>query len=424
MTVTPPLPATIPAATRTETETGATSAAPDLAAPGEITTQPEPTAKPRGARPALAGILPRLRARASQPTMTDEEAERLRAQVGDDPVPLGEDDLACGECGAVVHGPHDTADVYRVPPRIRGPWRESYRHLEGAPFTRCEACLARYAWAEHLAATLLPKGAPVGEVLLMGASAAEAVLATLNALRLMGMPDPQEASLTTPALAEAVRHLAHPGNLLAWRSREFLTDQGNPRPWAHVRASDRLRLRRAYVDMMAVRIARTAPPVKVPPPRAVPSVLQAPDNRAVTRLPGACLMCGIGAVPVPAMRVVRSGGMENVVREVWTERTWESHLLGASRSPRMVIGHLCPECDAAVMYAGALGPSALERAVAVHLRVQGRWDDGRHTLENVHGWAALALRSDGTATTPPPPPNSEPWAHLSGLERVAEALGL
>lgn len=390
----------------------------------------ENTLETRPGKPRNAGLFPRLRRPSPEP-MSDEHAERLRAVVSDDPVPLDPSDLACADCGRVVVGPHDPSAVTFAEPDAvilpSGQVSTATAGLAAEPLVTCSTCADRRTRAADLSARFLSGGITVGGLSQRGDGVVSLVRSTLAALVVLGIPEPSAEHLTREALSTAVRHLAPLGSSLSWRSRfaptrhpDARADTANPRPWAHVRVSDRTRLRTAYGAVMADRLALTAAPVDLAPPALTRDDL-AGTNPALP-VQGGCLFCGVGTVTVPALAVARLGGTARAARDVWTLRRLAPQYLGGLTSPVNLAGHLCPPCNAAAEHVGALGPSALERALVVHLGAGGTWRDDADTLAGLKGWGAVysdTLR----ANCAPPQPNSTPWAHVPNLPGLARALG-
>ena len=73
------------------------------------------------------------------------------------------------------------------------------------------------------------------------------------------------------------------------------------------------------------------------------------------------------------------------------------------------MGHLCPECDAAVESVGSIGVTSMVRAVVTCLRGRGQDDlarrieqaDSERTATGIVAWSVTGLT-----------PNEAPWAHL------------
>jgi hypothetical protein len=79
-----------------------------------------------------------------------------------------------------------------------------------------------------------------------------------------------------------------------------------------------------------------------------------------------CMFCGVGYQTVSAVVVAREG-RENVARDLWTAKRTRTQQLGGQLSPQQLCGYLCRVCASAVEHVGAMGPTALERALVVAL---------------------------------------------------------
>lgn len=130
-------------------------------------------------------------------------------------------------------------------------------------------------------------------------------------------------------------------------------------------------MQKANAALLHEQIARSAPARRVSAPST------------------ACLMCGIASVLVSALDLARGV-------QVW----WESGT-----------GHLCPACSAAVEHVGALGPTAIERALILHLTGTAPSGWGDVSLDGLVGWVALSTAR----------PNSSPWEHVAGLDEIRES---
>ena len=184
-----------------------------------------------------------------------------------------------------------------------------------------------------------------------------------------------------------VRHLRVSGAGLAWRdSDRSLTGRANRVRFSHVTVERSAAVRAAYAAVLRERVRRDAPPVLVSPPAGGPR---------------ACLLCGQGAVQVPAVAADVP---------VWFRRALTPSSLGG-RGPAAIEGWVCPSCDAAIEAEGAVGPTALvnalTRSLDPALAQRVRQADAEGALRGLVGWAVTGQ-----------PPNERPWQHadLSGLE--------
>lgn len=385
-------------------------------------TAPSPSTTPQSKRK-------RVRHAGGERTLTDAEAAALAARMPDDPIPLDPDDLACADCGRAVSGPIDPAAITWDDPNTAelggGALSLAVGGLSAEPLTTCPDCAARRALADDLTARLLPGGLSLAGIHYPREHAAGLVRAALTTLAALGVRTPDPDGLTREVLGIIVRRLAPHGAALGWSARfapvrlaDARPGTANPRPWAHVRESTRLALRRAYLGTMADRLSLSAPPVAlVPPPVSVPS-----GTGRTLAVPSGCLLCGLASVSRPAVAVARAGGRANAAADVWTYRESISpESLGGRPAPVRLAGHTCPVCTEALAYVGAVGPSALERSLLVALDLAGRWNESADALAGAVGWGGLYADAIRRSTTPPEP-NGTPWAHLGDLDALADRL--
>lgn len=371
---------------------------------------------------------PRRRVRHSGPgaPLTDEQAATLAAHLPDDPIPLSPSDCACRDCGVTVAGPLDLGAItYAEPSGValgdNGAVSSSVGGLHAEPLALCSTCADRHNRADRIAASVLPHGLTVAG--LHHADAAPLVRSCLVVLDVLDHRPPAERDLTPDLLGLMVRNLAPVGAVVGW-SRRFAPIRAfdarpgtaNPRPWAHLRESDRRACRRAWVGCMADRLAASAPPVNLTPPARL---MARPGTVVLT---SACLLCGVGSIERPALAVARDGGREAAALKVWEVRTTAPDALGARRSPASLAGWTCPPCSEACHWAGAVGPSAMERALLVALGLTGRHWPTSATMPGLIGWGALAADA-ARRGQPIPAPNPTPWAHLGDLDTLRSRLG-
>lgn len=332
--------------------------------------------------------------------MTDAEVERLRDRVPDDPAPLPEGGHACPGCG-VRTAPDRAEPVVTAPVYAARPDGRVGRHIATTALTRCADCRSLRDRSRALLDAHPSVRARLGNI------ADERAEAALCGLSLLGLPLP--ASVTEADLSALLRHLAHPGAAVRWENGAR-PGVSAPRPWSHVRESGRADLREAYATLLRERASAGSPDVTLTPPTVR---YWEPDVAA----PGGCLFCGVRAVAVASGEVARFGGREAAQRSAWRPLTAASGSLGGPRAPFSVAGHVCPPCSEALASVGAVGPTALERALAEHLpdavaqRFRAALAQMVGTVPGLVGWGALvyAARRRGTES---PRPNAEPWAHL------------
>jgi hypothetical protein len=319
--------------------------------------------------------------------------------------------LACPGCGVGTPAPRDAAEVVTVRRAADTP----AQRRDGAPvrLARCTDCLT----LRDRAAALLDAHPRI--LARLGSVAAEHAEAALSALVVLALPLPDPATTTQAEVWVLLDRLAVPGSAVGWQSRRPAQGRFQPVAWAHVTEDDRATVRAAYAGVLRDRLARNAPPEGITPPPLDPF-----DRGTALALTTACLLCGVGAVTVPAAWLTRTGGRKAVALDVWRLMTTSPRSLGGRSGPEGVTGYTCPSCSAAVASVGAVGPTALERALVEHLSATGReaaaqrlrdalGDPGTYgTVPGLLGWGALAY-SAHRAKRPATEPNSRPWAHLN-----------
>ncbi|UMG94157.1 hypothetical protein [Nocardioides sp. TF02-7] len=235
---------------------------------------------------------------------------------------------------------------------------------------------------------------------------------------LLGMPQPE--SVTEADLPALLRHLAHPGAAARWEARARPGKHARE-PWSHVTEDARASVRAAYAALLRERVTERSPDVALNPPTVH---YWEPDVPA----PGGCLLCGVAAVTVAAAQVARLGGREAAQAVAWRPLSTSAANLGGPRGPVRVTGHVCPPCDDALASVGAVGPTALERALAEHLTATGRESAAQRfraalaqtvgKVPGLTGWGALFYTARARNVAPPRP-NAAPWAHLDLSELSA-----
>jgi hypothetical protein len=215
-------------------------------------------------------------------------------------------------------------------------------------------------------------------------------------------------------LGALIHHLCEPGAHVAWRWRvataarvQKTVEPPSTSPFSYLASEEVAAVRRGYAAYLHERAVRDRGPQRLSPPEG--------SDR-----PG-CLLCGVGAVEVPAQRVARQG-VAAATRAVWFPLVVSSNAIGGSGGAP-IRGHVCPPCADAVQAVGAVGPTALSRALAASLRSQGlsaraiaiEYHDERvargaeRARSTLRGWGALP---------PTTPPSARPWAHLGRMEAV------
>ncbi len=308
---------------------------------------------------------------------------------------LPADHVACLGCGVAVPTPDEPVHADVLPhgalPGVVPPPHAPVRRVS---FGRCAPCQAIHDRARQMVADRPRLAAALGPD-----TAVHRVECGLLALDAVGA--------TAPASADAddlVRLLAPVGASVRWLARLSPAPQPGTQittcttaRWSHLSPEERQRCRTAQAATLRARVARSSPPVSIGPPKDC-------------RHPG-CLMCGVAAVRVAAVQVEREGGPQVSARTVWRSIT-TANRLGGRPGPDLLRGYLCPACSDAVDAVGAVGPTAMERAVVAHLGLSAK-GPVPPVLDGLVGWAGLP--GD-------PPPNAQPWDHCD-LSRVVEAVG-
>lgn len=330
---------------------------------------------------------------------------------------LPADALACQRCGVLVAHGQGSAEplTLNATGHLAAPYDPQRGWVPGRAhtFATCPACADR----DDTAARTLDR-LPTLTRRLGGAEVARRRLAgVLDAVAASGTDATRTADrLTDTTGAALVHHLAEPAGSVRFLGQFVPTpvpgavpDTYAREPWGHLsdpaNAATVAALRTALAAFLGERRAQHAPPVSVPPPKG-----------------RACLLCGVGHVLLPAVRVARLGGTDAARAMTWRTLTTNAAALGGPSSPAPTTGAVCPPCSDALDHAGAVGLPAVEAAWLAHLNAHGHADAARlltwargadgGELRGVLAWAALAAQRR-RAGGPEPEPNPEPWAHLA-----------
>lgn len=298
-------------------------------------------------------------------TLSDEQTERLRSQVPDDPIPLPVGHLACEVCGVAV-----PVDVFA---EVIEP-----RKARRAPYTRCPDCRALHQRAIDLAEEHPFLNSRLGMPVVV-----DRIEWTLWALAVI------RQSMRAEDVPVMLTRLYTLGQKLGFRGP---TERRvcSPYAWAHVGLSERAALRAAFGAALRDRLALRAEPV----------VIDCPST--------ACLMCGIAAITRSAIEVSRRGSVGATRLATWRAVMVDRTSLGGSPSPERVEGHVCPDCTQAIDAVGGVGWRACARAVVSFV--------GRSSPQG-----AKRLRSMLDGDFPPAVPawaavnrpvGGAPWEHL------------
>lgn len=318
--------------------------------------------------------------------------------------------VACPSCGVATSAPTDPAEAVTARPSESTPAGQR-RDLAPVTLARCAACRE----VRDCAAALLNAHPRVASR--VGTIAPDRTEAALCALAALGQPLPDPTTASEAEVSSLLHHLSPLGGAVRWAGLVTASGTASPYPWAHLTEGDRVALREGSAAVMRSRVARTEQPEVVAPPPIDPYGVP----RGAVRVNGACLLCGVASVLVPAARVVRLGGLTATARTIWRPLTTGPGNLGGRAAPAPVAGHICPQCTEALASVGAVGPTALERALLDHLHATGRDNAADRlrgalsgmvgTVPGLVGWGALAVDALRRGE-PVPEANGAPWAHL------------
>jgi hypothetical protein len=367
-----------------------------------------------------------------RPALSDEEIQRIRADVPDQPVRLQSGWLSCRTCGIAVPRTADVADEIHVETLTSLPegtaaltQASQKQRLVPLTFTFC----SDHRRIAELASELIANPAHRSLRSRVGIDVAEyQVNCALDALSFVA-PDKVEhvAYIDPEGLMSLIRHLASLGATSRWINRFYpvMSEEANtatcsPYSWAHLMPGQRQTLRKAYADLLRERTSRSAPAVLIAPPRVTD--IGNPASPLVV-IQGGCLLCGVSHQKVSAAAVVRAPSRESVAAEVWMPKQVSTEQLGGRRSAQQLSGHLCRSCDDACSTTNSIGPTALERALVAALAPQGAGllGYGQLDVKGLAGWGALVARARQQGE-PDPRPNTEAWAHLGDLGELREQL--
>jgi hypothetical protein len=296
---------------------------------------------------------------------------------GPDLVTLDPEQLACGWCGVPLpEGAPETDSVsFAVSnnPNV-GAWRE--------PFGISATCSSWRTYARALAGRI--------ELQRLGPVQCETIANRIARLACILDVDPPNVSCPTGELTawiNALRSTSIP-SWSSYVSAGRLRGAGCRVPWGFLTREDRVHLRSVLAKVLAEKVAATAPPIQIAPPDG-----------------GCCAWSGVTSVPVSAVGVLHLGGYEVAAREVWRPFSYE-----ADHGERRT-GWLSPQCAEALALVGAVGPTALDTAVVMHLGLDpAPVVSERERLDGVIPWWRSGL-----------PPSPVAWAHLD-LDGVRDTL--
>lgn len=300
---------------------------------------------------------------------------------------LTERQLACGVCGIAVDGPHRRVNVAEldidaiVDPRHPAGVAD-LPHPKAVAVTRCASCGERRQRASSIVAEHPRITARIGSPEIV----VDRLEHVLIAFAVVGAEEPLR---TDADISRAMTHLGAPGAAARWERRlaPVLSARGathiaQAAPFAHVGEELRATVREGMAATLRARIALPDADKPIPGDSA---------RRG-------CLFCGVGTA-----------------RE-WHQLTASTRALGGAPAPEPLDGDVCPACADAMNGVGAVGRSAMLRALFAHLGMPPRNVDDLVEVR-LFGFGALP---EGT------PANAKPWGHIdtSALRRDLATEGI
>lgn len=314
---------------------------------------------------------------------------------------LPEGNLACIDCGLPVPLIEGGAPILVSTTAVKAP---GVHRATEVRFLRCRECQVLTDTATEAIAGLPSIRTRLGEH-----SAIHQLASALLALTVLGQDLPTREQLADRTTVRSLIHHLNMGAALRWVAQYAPLLMRSPKDcaevrWDHITHEALASARAAYANMLAERVARTAPPVKLAPPTA-------PD----ADLARGCLYCGLAQMAVEASQAVLAGGQETARVMTWRPVSIATpSCIGAPISPEPVKGWLCPSCARAVDEAGVVGQGSMEKALRQHLK-EARSDElaviAGSELDVITSWAGLVLRQR-RRNRPIPPANKQPWGHL------------
>ena len=314
---------------------------------------------------------------------------------------------ACATCGAAVALADDRGPVTAEPGRrgmriaADGAHYPTGNDTPPALLARCADCAERITQAGRIIVQHPAVGARYGHEI-----AAERLAGVLDAVAATGARFPHHLGDDPRIVRLLLDRMSTIGAAASWLdaycAREVTAEQAARAPFSAVPEDVRAEARRHFAVALRYSVARGLPEVS----------LRAPGRRG-------CLLCGVGAVAVPATHVVVAGG-ESAAREAaWTPHTVALHSIGGRPGRARSEGHLCPTCESAAESVGSLGTAAMGRSLAAHLRATGRPDAARDLKRwaregELAGLLAWAVAGQGARV----PASRGPWEHVD-LSEVA-----
>ncbi|WP_281872871.1 hypothetical protein [Brachybacterium paraconglomeratum] len=309
-------------------------------------------------------------------------------------IPLPDGAMPCGFCGVAVPSPgrEETYSVIPIGTERHGqvlPYRG-----DSLDFAACGSCTARHREAARVLAAHPSVRARFGTD-----NAQHRLSAAFDVCAVLGVRVPARLEKNRDLTVNMIMMLTEAGVGSRWTSM-FVpvvtgwagTAQCAPEPWAHVDAEWRRELRAAFLRVLAFRFAQSQPDQEVP----------CPD-------PGGCMLCGVGAVAMPATRVAVLGGVDGAATFAWTARSAVPSSIGGKALRGRVDGYTCPTCERAVTEAGSFGIAAMGRSLAEHLDRAGKPEQAKRLRSAVRLDELAGLVAHGVGGGPA---SREPWEHV------------
>lgn len=319
---------------------------------------------------------------------------------------LTPDRLACPSCGIAVHDVPGVTGQHTVQRVIEG------RNEREVTYLRCPPCQER-----HDAAVATIEAHPSIAGRLGGSAAVTALSGALDALQAVGQHAPNLADRSE--VSSLIARLAPLGPSARWSDDPASYGSTSTiSRWAHVSKDRQHAVRQAAAGLLADRLDRAAPPVRVGPPQDHEEGISAAYGHA-------CGFCGVGTVSVPAARVRALGGRTGASSTLWTRRTLHLAPLGgrADRQAEVepVLAWLCPPCERRAAEHRGATVSALEGALADHLAALGdtatATDLRRGRSRRLKSYAAY-VQQQLDKRHHAPDANREPWQHLANSRKT------
>lgn len=284
--------------------------------------------------------------------------------------------------------------------------------------TACAECAPRHRLAEAIVAEFPALQGRYGTI--AGAKLAAALLV----LEDRGKPMPDPDTLELAEVVHLIERLALAGSGLRFVNAEGRPGRAARNAWAHLDAAPDARTAAlgAWLHYWRDLQAAARPDVALSPP-------DRPAPAKALAITDACILCGVGAVLMPAAEVSRRGGAASAAVDVWPRVVTVSSLaLDGPRMPEPIHGPLCRPCATAADQLGHIGPELRARMSAARLSELGRDEDaqlirmGDALPAPAYGGLVARAHRHGT-TAPAPNAPAARWGHWPPCEPGAEGEG-